>query len=376
MNTIKTTLSLALAAVIGAAGIAHASYDSFYPADIGGAVYTMTNAVDGNAIKVYRRASDGTLTSSTTYPTGGLGLGVGLGNQGGLVLSDNERWLFVVNAGSDELTLFQVGQRGLKNIQTLYSEGDRPVSVTSKDDLVYVLNAGSDSIAGFRMNHREGKLEPIPFSIRPLSGSGTAPAQIQFSPDGRDLVITEKATNRLVVYEVDRDGVPEETPEIVDSVGETPFGFSFGKHRNLFVSEAAAGMPNASSLSSYHLTRNGELELIEGAVPTGLTAACWILITPDGRYLYATNAGSNAISGYRIDRHGGLTPLNEDGVTASTGAGSAPIDMALSNDSRFLYALSTRNQSISEFLIDENGGLIPIGRLNDVPASANGLAAR
>ncbi len=97
MNPIKTTLSLALAAVIGAAAAAQASYyGSFVPDNIGGAVYTMTNAAEGNAVKTYVRAPDGTLTPSTTYSTGGLGLGAGLGNQGGLVLSDNERWLFVV----------------------------------------------------------------------------------------------------------------------------------------------------------------------------------------------------------------------------------------------------------------------------------------
>lgn len=335
----------------------------------------MTNASDGNAVMAYLRAPNGTLTSTGSYPTGGFGLGAGLGNQGGVVLSDDDRWLFVVNAGSNELTVFAVTKHGLTRIQTVYSEGTRPISVTSNDDLVYVLNAGSDSIAGFRMTHK-GKLEPIPHSYRPLSGGGTAPAQIQFSPDGHDLVVTEKATNKLVVYEVDRDGLPEDTPEIIASAGQTPFGFSFGKHRNLFVSEAAGGTPNASSVSSYHLTRDGDLKLVDGKVPTGLTAACWIAVTPDGRYLYATDAGSGTISGYRISPFGGLTLLNADGVTASTGAGSAPIDMGISDNGHFLYALSTRNHTISEFLIHADGSLVPIGTLNDLPEAANGLAAR
>jgi 6-phosphogluconolactonase (cycloisomerase 2 family) len=339
-----------------------------------GVVYTMTNASDGNAVMAYLRAPNGTLTPAGTYPTDGFGLGAGLGNQGGVVLSDDNRWLFVVNAGSNELTVFAVTKQGLKRVQTVYSEGTRPVSVTSNDDLVYVLNAGSDSIAGFRMAHK-GKLEPILHSYRPLSGGGTAPAQIQFSPGGRDLVITEKATNKLVVYEMDRDGVPEDTPEIIASAGQTPFGFSFGKHRNLFVSEAAGGAPNASSVSSYHLTRDGGLNIIDAKVPTGLTAACWIVVTPDGRYLYATDAGSGAISGYRIDPAGNLSLLNADGITASTGTGSAPIDMAVSGNGRFLYALSTRDHSVSEFRIQADGSLTPIGTLHDLPEAANGLAA-
>ena len=356
-------------------GLTQASASDLAIHPVAGAVYTMTNAGSGNAVIAYLRSADGTLTPAGTYPTGGLGLDSGLGNQGGVVLSDDERWLFVVNAGSNELTVFAVTNKGLQRVQTVHSEGERPVSVTSNDDLVYVLNAGSDSIAGFRMN-RKGKLQPIPHSYRPLSGSGTAAAQIQFSPDGRDLVISEKATNKLVVYEVDRDGLPEDTPEIVASIGQTPFGFSFGKHHNLFVSEAAGGAPNASSVSSYHLTRDGDLRPINGQVPTGLTAACWIAVTPDGRFLYTTDAGSGAISGYRITPFGGLTLLDADGRTASTGDGSAPIDMAISDNGRFLYALSTATHTVSAFRIQGDGSLAPIGTLAGLPEAANGLAAR
>ncbi len=371
----KSPRHFVAALAILTAGIAQA-WGHDHPAPFEqGAVYTMTNASDGNAVVAYQRSPDGTLTPAGTYPTDGLGLGSGLGNQGGVVMSDDNRWLFVVNAGSNELTVFAVRKNGLIRVQTLASQGDGPVSVTSNDDLVYVLNAGSDSIAGFRMNHK-GKLEPIVHSYRPLSGTGTAPAQIQFSPDGRDLVITEKATNNLVVYEVDRHGLPEDTPEIVSSAGPTPFGFDFGKHRNLFVSEAAGGAPGASSVSSYHLTRDGELTLVDGAVPTGLTAACWIVVTPDGRYLYATDAGSGAISGYKISPFGGLTLLDADGLTASTGDGSAPIDMAVSNNGRYLYALSTANHTVSEFRIKADGSLVSIGTLTGLPDAANGLAAR
>lgn len=370
----NTSLALALAGVIGAAGVANATgYAPFRP-DVG-AVYTMSNAAEGNAVVVYRRAWDGTLSPSASYPTGGSGTGGGLGNQGGLVLSDDGRWLFAVNAGSDELSMFAVTKKGLSLVQTVRSGGVRPVSVSSSDNLVYVLNAGSDSIAGFKVTHR-GKLEALPHSDRSLSRTGTAAAQIQFSPGGRDLVISEKATNKLVVYEVGRDGLPEDTPEVVTSVGQTPFGFDFGKHRLLFVSEAAGGAPNASSVSSYRLTRDGNLEPVDGAAPTGQTAACWIVVTPNGRHLYTTVAGSSAISGYRIDRSGDLTLLDANGITASTGPGSVPIDMAISDNGNFLYALSTNNQTISEFRIRADGSLLPIGTLNAIPEAANGLAAR
>jgi hypothetical protein len=51
-----------------------------------GQVFTMSNQVAGNAVLVYDRAVDGTLSAAGTYPTGGTGTGAGLGNQGGVVL--------------------------------------------------------------------------------------------------------------------------------------------------------------------------------------------------------------------------------------------------------------------------------------------------
>src|SRR5947207_887584 len=64
-----------------------------------GAVYTLTNAPAGNAVAVFDRAGDGTLTPAGTVPTGGLGSGGGLGSQNALVLSQNNQRLFAVNAG-------------------------------------------------------------------------------------------------------------------------------------------------------------------------------------------------------------------------------------------------------------------------------------
>ena len=36
----------------------------------------------------------------------------------------------------------------------------------------------------------------------------------------------------------------------------------------------------------------GALHLVSPSVPTGQTAACWIVVTKDGKYAYTTNTGS------------------------------------------------------------------------------------
>ena len=79
-----------------------------------GAVYTLTNAAAGNEVAVFDRASDGTLTPAYTVPTGGLGTGSSLSSQGALATSNNGRWLFAVNAGSNDISVLDTGSRGEK----------------------------------------------------------------------------------------------------------------------------------------------------------------------------------------------------------------------------------------------------------------------
>jgi 6-phosphogluconolactonase (cycloisomerase 2 family) len=339
-----------------------------------GAVYTMSNAAAGNRILAFDRAPDGALTPAGSFATGGLGTGGGLGNQGALTLSNNDRWLLAVNAGSNDVSLFAMDEDGLRLVDKAPSGGSKPVSVTIHRDLVYVLNAGSDNVSGFRVLPH-GQLAPIAGSTRLLSGSGTDPAQVQFRPDGRVLVVTEKATNLIVTYSVDEDGILG-PPQSQASQGNTPFGFTFGPRRLLFVSEAFGGAAGASAVSSYRVADDGALNVVSPSAATHQTAACWVVVTEGGRFAYTANTGSGSISGYEISADGALTLLNADGRTADTGAGSAPTDLALPENGRFLFVLDSATHNIGAFRIRTDGQLQPLGFQGGLPAGADGLAAR
>ena len=337
-----------------------------------GAVFTMTNAANGNAVLAFQRLANGRLHFLNSFPTNGDGAGAGLGNQGGVVLSEDGRNLFAVNAGSDSLSVFAVGPGGLTLVDVEPSGGSEPISVTNSGDLVYVLNRGGDgNIAGFELA-TDGTLSAISGSVRPLSESAPDPAQIAFSPDGRALVVTEKGTNRLVTYQVGQDGLPSD-PIVNPSEGVTPFGFSFGHRNRLFVSEAFGGAADASTVSSYDLAADGSLIPITSALPTTETAACWLVITGNGRYAYTTNTGSGSVSGLHIARDGAVSLLDADGVTGQ--AGNTPIDAALSRNSRFLYVLNSTDHSLSAFAVGADGSLTPLPGVSGLPAGTNGLAA-
>jgi 6-phosphogluconolactonase len=340
-----------------------------------GVVYTLTNAAAGNAVAVFERSAHGTLGPAGSVATGGLGTGAGLGSQGALVRAGSR--LFAVNAGSDSVSLLKVHRRGeLELLDTAPSGGARPISVTARGQLVYALNEGSattpGNISGFTVKGRE--LVPLPGSSRPLSAAAVGPAQIEFSPNGRVLVVTEKMTNRIVTYLVGAGGYAG-APNAQPSAGQTPFGFAFDGRGRLIVSEAFGGAPDASVLSSYGLSSNGTISAISPNVATTETAACWVVVTRNGCYAYATNTGSGSISGYGIGRDGTLTLLDADGRTGVTGAGSSPLDAALSRASRFLYTLNGGTNDIAGFRVRADGSLEPIGALGGLPAGAAGLVA-
>ena len=119
-----------------------------------GALFTQTNDPAGNAVQKFDRARDGTLTPAGTFPTGGVGLaGLG-GRQGAVELSDDERTVYAVNAGSNSVTAFRVRHAedddrdrgkhrgpGLEILGAVSSGGVAPASVDEHRGRVYVLNS-------------------------------------------------------------------------------------------------------------------------------------------------------------------------------------------------------------------------------------------
>jgi len=344
-----------------------------------GAVYVASNEATGNRILQFLRDEHGVLTAAASFSTGGLGTGTGLGNQGGVVLTESGEWLLVVNAGSDDISVFAVDSDS--NSLTLFdrkaSAGRRPISIATRHGLVYVLNTGgalgeADNISGFRLNQR-GRLVPIPGSTAPLSASNTGPAEIHFGSDDDLLFVTEKNTNRIDVFQLDEAGAIRSS-RIFSSTGVEPFGFAVSRVADaILVSNAAGGAANASSVTSYRF-EDGMLSVLAGPAPTNQTAACWVVTTRSGRFAYTTNTGSASLSGYAIAVDGSATLLNSDGITAVTGKG--PIDAGFSIDDRFLFVLGSGDHSISAFSVQRDGSLSGVGTTTGLSPASNGLAAR
>jgi len=292
------------------------------PADaqgVVGSVYIMSNSASGNQVIVYSRAADGTLTWNANYATNGLGInGLTGSNQGGMVLSEDGRWLIVVNAGSNDISVFSVNHKGLTLTDRTSSQGTMPISATVHGNVVYVLNSGgaesTGNIAGFALS--DGQLSELSGSVQPLSGVA-APAEISFNPTGTALVVTEKSTSKIDTFLVNSEGVAS-TPNVQSSSGGTPFGFDFTPSGTLIVSEAAGGPTGTSAVSSYTISDSGSLTTLSASIPDTQQAACWLIVTGNGQFAYTANAHSTTISSYTIAGNGKISTWLSQGTAGSS----------------------------------------------------------
>jgi 6-phosphogluconolactonase len=360
-----------------------------------------------NQVAMYRRAADGSLNLLGYFDTGGQGSGPsarfagdGLGAAHSVQLSRDRRWLFVANAGSDNVSVFRVLRNGLQ-LTDRKSTGVFPNSVTQAGNLVYVLNsAGGGSITGFRLSNR-GTLTAIPGSTRPLAANQDSPpdtlfnpAQVSFTPDGRQLVVTIKdgppagsmvpdftvptGPGRVLVFGVGRNGQPSATPIQTPLENDGPFGFSFDRRGNLLIALFVGGGADLSAAAgSFRINRDGTLAPISRVVPDMQLDSCWL--ENNGQYAWTANYTSGTISSFRISRDGGLTLLDpRAGVTNDLPGlpgkiqGSTPLDMGISPDGRFLYDVLPGSGAVGAWRINGDGSLTKIGEFPGLPETVNG----
>jgi 6-phosphogluconolactonase (cycloisomerase 2 family) len=150
---------------------------------------------------------------------------------------------------------------------------------------------------------------------------------------------------------------------VTASSGAVPFGFGITQQGTIVVSEAGA-----SSVSSYRVGEGGALGVVSASLPVGQGAACWVAVSPSGRFAYTGNA-SGSISGYAIGTDGALTALDADGLTAALVP--SPRDLDFDASGRYLHAVSPGNAAtggqVATYRVGRDGSLTLVGT---APAAA------
>jgi 6-phosphogluconolactonase len=339
-----------------------------------GWVFTSNNNPNGNQVIAFKRGTDGKLTQAATVSTGGKGIASEppfgfpiVDSSGAINLTPDGKLLFVVNAGSNSVTSFQVTNSGLKKVSVAGTHGKLPISLASSGHLLYVVNEASQNIYGWRFSS-DGKLTGISGSnekltaVTPQGGKdkvGVA-AAIGFVNNGGVVAVTQRGLPRtygeINTFLIDHSGAAGPAKAFATRGVANPFGFSaVGSYLLVsnagFVATPSGAMPNPADFSqftgsaaTYTVSLDGKVRFVKN-VTTGGRAACWLIVTKNGRTAFVTNtlssgtppnggptSGAGAVASMSVTGHGQLKLLKQ----ANTSPGF-PGDEALSHDDKYLY---------------------------------------
>jgi len=184
------------------------------------------------------------------------------------------------------------------------------IAIDESNRFVYVSSTDDGQILQFRFDSATGRLEPNHPAAITLAGDGD-PRHMVFSPDGRFLYVTTEAGGRVACFAVDRASGP---------LAEVP---------------GAAMMPAAFA---------------------GHPATADLHLTPDGRFLYATERALNRIVAYQVDRESGALAEIEASVTEAV-----PRAFAIAPDGGFLLVAGEASGQLSAYAIDQVSGRLEKG---------------
>lgn len=344
--------------------------------NIVGQVYVNDNTAGVNTVAGFNRHADGSLSPipGSPFQVGGAGTGKGTASQGALQLSADGRFLFAVDAASNQISVLRIERDGSLDSadgSPVASGGVNPVSIAVSGKLVYVANQGPGTnpgdanYTGFKFS--DGHLNPIDGSTVALP-SDAVPGQVLFNADGTKLVGTRIGSSEIDSFIVVRHG------RLLSAIG-SPFAaqafsppqgygqlgsaFSPTNPDQLFVSDAhvAAGGPAPGLVSSFTDDDHGTLAPV-GASPVANdgTASCWVEISHDGKFLFVVNTASKTVSSYAVGADGSLTFLQS---TSATALGAGAEDVRLAPDGNTLWVVQAGADAVTGFSVS-GGSLTPL----------------
>lgn len=297
----------------------------------------------------------------------------GIENPSFFTLDPSGKYLYAVNelkvwenTGSGTISSFKIDKESgkLKFLNRKLTHGTDPchISMTKKGKAIYVSNFMSGSIC-VRWILEDGSLSDD-YQIIQHTGSGVHPVRQQgphahsciFDNNNSYAVVPDLGIDKLMVYKVDQyDGkLLEPAEEIVMPAGAGPRSGCFNRAGNRFyvIQELA------SRITVYEY-KEGEGKLNKLQTADTLLAAytannicAHIQLTPDEKFLFASNRGHDSITTFRVDKEDGtLTYLRTQSCRGKT-----PRHFAIDPSGKFLLAANQDTDQIVVFAIDQVNG--------------------
>src|SRR5580704_2824019 len=400
----------------------------------GGHLYMQTNEVQ-NAIIHYHWSAKGQLAELERVATGGAGSGElspiyhvkrpnDFEGAGSVILTPDHRFLFATNGGDNSVSSFAVDKEGrltlldVKKTGNTEGSGAKSLVYAPLSRTLYVLHTfGPDHLRLMSVDS-EGKLTPRPekYSVNTRDWNDRVPTTAVLSPDGKFLAVgttfdelpTRKnpdgslilwvpdkhgalhliASNApdpdgIVVFPVGEDGALRE-PCFYDARGASPFYIAFLHNRpDTFV----VGYAVSDAVSVGKINADGKISIgplvkinTSSGVPSEL---CWLAVSPDDRFVFATEFGYSYMSSFRIDGNG-LSIAKDPASLKVPGDGtfraingsvsSGPSDSWVSPDGAYLYEIYGNASKLVGYTTKPDGSLEEVTSVAIPYNSPGGLA--
>jgi 6-phosphogluconolactonase len=295
-----------------------------------------------------------------------------------MALSPNRKYLYSIHAkqfgskDSEEIAAWEIADRDgrLRPINRQSARGSAAcyLDVDRTGKSIVVANYTTGSIASLPIGE-DGKLGEVVSFVQHM-GSSVDPARQKephahctvISPDNRFVLSADLGIDQVLLYRLDPKSAqltPASPPFVKTPAGAGP------RHLTFHPNGKRVYVVNELSNSVTHFDYEPESAVLseKQTIPTlpkdfeGRSNCADVKITPDGRFLFATNRGHDSIAAYRIGDDGRLS-LTE--IEPSLGKG--PQNLAIAPGGKLLLCANMPGNNVAVFHIDpQSGKLSPTG---------------
>ena len=289
-----------------------------------------------------------------------------------LVVHPNKKWLYSVGEtgnpdGKVAAFSYDSTTKKLSFLNAVSSMGSAPchISIDQSGKFALTANYNSGSVGVFPIN-ADGTLSTYSF-LDQHTGSGPNSSRqagphahmVVTSPDNRFVYATDLGTDQVVVSKLDADaGKLDSTGLSVDvTPGAGPRHMAFNStHTRMYVICELGGI-----LESYNINKtSGSLSHFQtiSTIPASsdlIPASAEIMLSPSGKYLYASNRGNvNTIAIFSVDQSTGmLTSIGYQSVPGKT-----PRNFVIDPAGKFLLVANQDSGTVITFRINTDTGLL------------------
>lgn len=313
-------------------------------------IFSSTNSRN-NKINVFG-SNKGILEYINSYETRGRGTNENkvdpLHSQGSICISIDRQTLYVVNAGSDEITVFAIGKNNtLRYLQKISSGGKRPISIAISSKNLYVLNSGDSDTLGNITNFRilrDGTLRNIDRGSKTIGKKGQLLGGLIINRMFTKLIVSETGSNLISIHSLDNRGNIIQQVENKIS-GKNPYGIVQNESNTYLVVNE-----ESESITSFKVNNIGTINPIDNSKYENADGMTKIVITKDREFAYVIN--DRGISQFIIYEDNEINFMN----FYDTGNKFSKIsEITIDNKGKYLYTIDEGNGSINSYLIQKHG---------------------